>query len=82
MSPHSPKAGGSHFASSSQPPLQSIAERSIISGDESDEDDEEGAWGHVAADRSRVVGQDEVAVKSGYLWKKGTRRKVIVINLI
>ncbi|GJJ08387.1 hypothetical protein Clacol_002602 [Clathrus columnatus] len=75
MTPHSPNSGGSHFASSSQPPLQSIAERSNPSGDESDEDDEEGAWGRVA-DHTRVdEQQDEVAVKSGYLWKKGTRRK-------
>lgn len=75
--PHSPKPSGSHFSSGSQPPLQSIAERSNLSGDESDEDDEEGAW-HRVAIRSAVDEQqdDEVVVKSGYLWKKGTRRKV------
>ena len=66
--------------SSSQPPLSSIAERASGSGEESEEDDEEeeGPWR--TADKSQCM-QDSVnegVIKSGYLWKKGERRKVSV----
>ena len=68
--------------SSSQPPLSSIAERASGSGEESEEEDEEeeGPW--KTADKSQCI-QDSVnegVIKSGYLWKKGERRKVRVLN--
>ncbi|KAF8134960.1 hypothetical protein EV363DRAFT_1447759 [Boletus edulis] len=64
--------------SSSQPPLSSIAERTSGSGEESEEDDEEeeGPWR--TADKAQCM-QDSVNegdLKSGYLRKKGERRKV------
>jgi len=66
--------GASIFASGSQQPLQSIAERRSASGDESDEDeDEEGEWR--VADKAKQEGDEESAIKTGYLWKKGSRRK-------
>jgi len=61
---------------SSQPPLSSIAERTSGSGEESEEDDEEeeGPW--KTADKSqRMDSLNESVLKSGYLWKKGERRK-------
>lgn len=61
-----------------QPPLSSIAERRSGSGEESDEDEEEeeGGWrtAHMAETANGSV--DEKMIKSGYLWKKGERRKV------
>ncbi|KAF8589456.1 PH-domain-containing protein [Ramaria rubella] len=74
-SPHAHGSGGaSIYASGSQQPLQSIAERRSGSGDESDEDeDEEGEW-RVAAGGKGTEGEKSV-VKTGYLWKKGSRRK-------
>jgi pleckstrin homology domain-containing family A member 1/2 len=72
--PHG-SGGASAYASGSQQPLQSIAERRSGSGDESDEDeDEEGEWR--MADKSKARDEEEYVVKSGYLWKKGSRRKV------
>ncbi|KAH0833229.1 hypothetical protein J3R83DRAFT_12289 [Lanmaoa asiatica] len=63
--------------SSSQPPLSSIAERASGSGEESEEDDEEeeGPW--KTADKSQRIEDsvNEGVIKSGYLWKKGERRK-------
>ncbi|KAI0925531.1 hypothetical protein AcV5_008244 [Taiwanofungus camphoratus] len=63
---------------SSQPPLlSSIAEREreTASGEESeeDEDDEEGNWR--SADPMGDERADETVIKTGYLWKKGERRK-------
>ncbi|KAG6373390.1 hypothetical protein JVT61DRAFT_6539 [Boletus reticuloceps] len=63
--------------SSSQPPLSSIAERTSGSGEESEEDEEEeeGPW--KTADKAQCM-QDSVNegdLKSGYLRKKGERRK-------
>lgn len=65
--------------SSSQAPLTSIAERALGSGEESEEDEEEeGPW--KTADKSQYMQDsvDEGVIKSGYLWKKGERRKVSV----
>jgi len=62
--------------SSSQAPLTSIAERALGSGEESEEDEEEeGPW--KTADKSQYMQDsvDEGVIKSGYLWKKGERRK-------
>lgn len=59
----------------SQPPLDSIAEGSLVSEDSDDdrEQDED-------VDESKAVhkrkSSDETIIKSGYLWKKGERRKV------
>ncbi|EKM58496.1 uncharacterized protein PHACADRAFT_252858 [Phanerochaete carnosa HHB-10118-sp] len=62
----------------SHPPLQSIAERRTGSGEESDEDeeDEEGGW-HVETREQELAREshDETVLKTGYLWKKGERRK-------
>lgn len=61
------------------PPLQSIAERRTGSGEESEEDeeDEEGGW-HVETREQELArgSHDETVLKTGYLWKKGERRKV------
>lgn len=62
---------------SSAQPLSAIAERRNPSGEETDDDDED--------DDERVFAvrgptekevKDEVVIKSGFLWKKGERRKV------
>lgn len=62
----------------SHPPLQSIAERRAGSGEESEEDeeDEEGGW-HVETREQELArgSHDETVLKTGYLWKKGERRK-------
>lgn len=60
-----------------QPALQSIAERRSGSGEESEEDeeDEEGGWRVEATGQARGS-HDETVLKTGYLWKKGERRKV------
>ena len=67
-------------APSSQPPLQSIAERRSHSGgedSEEDEDDEEGGWRTQDFTGTKQHGShDETVIKTGYLWKKGERRKV------
>ncbi|KAI6125041.1 PH-domain-containing protein [Pisolithus croceorrhizus] len=62
---------------SQQPPLSSIAERRSASGGEESEEDDEDEEGWRSADRSGAVlnPMDESAIKSGYLWKKGERRK-------
>lgn len=65
-------------AAATQPPLSVIAERGSGSGEESEEgtDDEEGGWrveDFSAATRGSL---DETVIKTGYLWKKGERRKV------
>lgn len=66
--------------SSSQPPLSSIAERAPGSGEESEEDDEESEAPWKTADKSERMedSRNEGVIKSGYLWKKGERRKVSV----
>lgn len=60
-----------------QPALQSIAERRSGSGEESEEDeeDEEGGWRAEATGQARGP-HDETVLKTGYLSKKGERRKV------
>ncbi|KAI0671470.1 hypothetical protein C8Q78DRAFT_973299 [Trametes maxima] len=62
---------------SSQPPLSSIAERRSGSGEESEEgtDDEEGGWRVEDASAATRGSLDETVIKTGYLWKKGERRK-------
>ena len=63
--------------SASQPPLSSIAERRSGSGEESEEDeeDEDGGWRAETLEQARGS-HDETVLMSGYLWKKGERRKV------
>ncbi|OAX42479.1 PH-domain-containing protein [Rhizopogon vinicolor AM-OR11-026] len=60
-----------------QPPLSSIAERRSGSGEESDEDEEEEEGGWRTANKTGTPhgSVDEKMIKSGYLWKKGERRK-------
>ncbi|EIW57280.1 PH-domain-containing protein [Trametes versicolor FP-101664 SS1] len=70
-------AGALLGAAATQPPLSVIAERGSGSGEESEEgtDDEEGGWrveDFSAATRGSL---DETVIKTGYLWKKGERRK-------
>ncbi|KAG6813963.1 hypothetical protein H0H92_005218 [Tricholoma furcatifolium] len=66
----------SYHTGSSMPPLSSIAERRSGSGEDSEEEEEEeGGW-KSAGIRERPRGSvDESVIKSGYLWKKGERRK-------
>ena len=62
-----------------QPPLQPIAERGVGSGEESEEDEEEdeGEWRVGTREHDLARGsRDETVLKTGYLWKKGERRKV------
>lgn len=62
------------------PPLSSIAERSPASGGEdSDEEEEEGEGGgwRVGGDAAAKIPRGaDMTIKSGYLSKKGERRKV------
>lgn len=65
----------SEFSSSLQP-LSAIAEKRTPSGEETDEDDED-EDDRVFATRGPTDKEvkDEVVIKSGFLWKKGERRK-------
>ncbi|PIL35357.1 hypothetical protein GSI_02083 [Ganoderma sinense ZZ0214-1] len=79
-SPMSTSVSGALLApGSSQPPLQSIAERRSHSGgedSEEDEEDEEGGWRTQASTGTMMQGSlHETVIKTGYLWKKGERRK-------
>lgn len=68
---------GFHVAGLSQPPLSSIAEARSGSGEDSDEDEPAGSGWKTPDHRSkpRASGEDSTVLKSGYLWKKGERRK-------
>lgn len=73
-------ATGMYFPGAlTQPPLQSIAERRSGSGgeeSEEDEEDEEGGWRAETLEQEQARGShDETVLKTGYLWKKGERRK-------
>jgi len=75
LSPSTSTSGGPIFTSNiSQPPLSSIAEGTLPSEDSEDdrELDEDGEEGKAAHKRKS---SDETIIKSGYLWKKGERRK-------
>ncbi|RXW23292.1 hypothetical protein EST38_g2569 [Candolleomyces aberdarensis] len=69
--------GFTSFAGSSQPPLSSIAEARAGSGEDSDEDEPADSGWKTPDHRSkpRASGEDNKVIKSGYLWKKGERRK-------
>lgn len=80
------------FSLSTQPPLFSIAEQSPGSGGEdSDEEDDDGTGWRVANDGAKSAGVAksiggqtrvaDVALKSGYLSKKGERRKVCHVTM-
>ncbi|KAJ3810975.1 pleckstrin-like protein [Lentinula aff. lateritia] len=61
-----------------QQPLSSIAERRSGSGEDSEDDDDEGEGGWKTAQMGEGHAQgsiDESVIKTGYLWKKGERRK-------
>lgn len=61
-----------------QHPLSSIAERRSGSGEDSDEEEEEeGGWKSADIRGKPRDSVDESVIKSGYLWKKGERRKVL-----
>ncbi|CCM03613.1 uncharacterized protein FIBRA_05751 [Fibroporia radiculosa] len=77
-------ASGAGLATSpsQQPHLSSIAERHSASGEESDEDDEdEPDWRASAAAAKERGSLDETVLMTGYLWKKGERRKVYPASL-
>jgi hypothetical protein len=81
VSPTSQSYGSNTVScSTSQPPLSSIAEGKSGSGEESDEDEdeeeEEGGWRTASKAEKPHSSFDEKMIKSGYLWKKGERRKV------
>ncbi|KAG1750857.1 hypothetical protein EDB19DRAFT_1893368 [Suillus lakei] len=78
VSPTSQSYGSNAVSgSTSQPPLSSIAEGKSGSGEESDEDEEEeeGGWRTATKAETPHSSFDEKMIKSGYLWKKGERRK-------
>lgn len=59
-------------------PLSSIAERGSASGEDSDEEEEEeGGWKSAGIEGRPRDSMEESVIKSGYLWKKGERRKVL-----
>jgi len=65
-------------ANSSNPPLSSIAERGAGSGEDSDEEDHADSGWKTPDNRTKPVRNtiEDTVLKSGYLWKKGERRKV------
>ncbi|KAG5646968.1 hypothetical protein DXG03_001691 [Asterophora parasitica] len=75
-SPGQGLSGSFHAGSSMQPPLSSIAERRSGSGEDTDEEEEEeGGWKSADIRGRPRDSVDESVIKSGYLWKKGERRK-------
>jgi hypothetical protein len=74
----SPSVGSQGVASefSSLQPLSAIAEKRNPSGEETDEDDEdEDERVFTLRGPAEKEVKDEVVIKSGFLWKKGERRK-------
>jgi len=62
--------------SASQAPLSAIAERRSGSGEDTEDDDEEeGGWKTATMKEKTTDTGEEGVIKSGYLWKKGERRK-------
>jgi len=76
VTPSTSISGGAIYTSNvTQPPLDSIAEGPLVSEDsEDDRDALEDGDGSKATHRRGS--SDETIIKSGYLWKKGERRKV------
>jgi len=70
----STSAGGLCTSNISQPPLSSIAEGSLASEDSEDDREVDEDAGADKAVRKRKS-SDETIIRSGYLWKKGERRK-------
>lgn len=68
-------SGSLHNTSSMPPLLSSIAERRSGSGEDTDQEDEEGGWKSADIRGLPRDSVDESVIKSGYLWKKGERRK-------
>jgi hypothetical protein len=73
--PPSPYAGAQSFlAGTSQPPLSAIAERRSHSGEEDSDEEQDGeAMARIQA--AQETDASDIVLKSGYLWKKGERRK-------
>jgi hypothetical protein len=74
-----------HFSSGlgisgSQSPLSAIVERRDASGE--DTEDEEGGWRTARMRDKTTDSLGEGVIKSGYLWKKGERRKVKDLSAI
>ncbi|KAM6504484.1 pleckstrin-like protein [Amanita muscaria] len=72
LSPAVPLA--SSVGSVLQAPLSAIAERRDVSGEDT-EDEEEGGWKTASMKDNPANSIGEGVIKSGYLWKKGERRK-------
>ncbi|TCD71989.1 hypothetical protein EIP91_000121 [Steccherinum ochraceum] len=74
----SASVGGTTLAaSSSHPPLSSIAERRSASGGEESEEDDQGeddGW-RIETEVTQRDALHDTVLKTGYLWKKGERRK-------
>ncbi|KAL0579045.1 hypothetical protein V5O48_002938 [Marasmius crinis-equi] len=68
MSP-SGTAGPNHYG------LSSIAERRSGSGEDTEDEDDEGGWKTAEGTEQTRASFDESVIKAGYLWKKGERRK-------
>ncbi|KAF8632209.1 hypothetical protein AX15_001970 [Amanita polypyramis BW_CC] len=68
--PH-PVSSANHSAP--QAPLSAIAECRSGSGEDTEDDEEEGGW--KTAKMKEKLGDAVGVLKSGYLWKKGERRK-------
>ena len=75
----SPDTAGPTAASFGVAPLTAIAERQLGLGEESEDDDDDeegGAGGWRTADKNNIINAGDTVIKSGYLSKKGARRKV------
>lgn len=76
LTPSTSISGGALYASNvSQPPLDSIAEGPLASEDSDDDREPDEDVGEGKSIHKRKS-SDETIIKSGYLWKKGERRKV------
>jgi len=75
LTPSTSISGGALYASNvSQPPLDSIAEGPLASEDSDDDREPDEDVGEGKSIHKRKS-SDETIIKSGYLWKKGERRK-------
>jgi hypothetical protein len=71
------------LSAASHPPLTSIAERRDGSDSEEEDDEEEGGWKTATANATPAhAGSVEEVIKTGYLWKKGERRKVRIVRVL
>lgn len=72
-----PSLSGNMMGTSASHPLSSIAERRSASGGEESEEEDDG-W-RVETEGTQREALHDTVLKTGYLWKKGERRKVRVL---